>query len=38
MIAAPTEDVWRALTDPRIIQEWSGAVAEFPLQVGATYS
>jgi uncharacterized protein YndB with AHSA1/START domain len=38
MIAAPPEDVWRALTDPRIIQEWSGAAAEFPLQVGAAYS
>ncbi len=38
MIAAPAEDVWRALTDPRIIQEWSGAAAEFPLEEGATYS
>ncbi len=38
MIAAPPEEVWRALTDPRVIQEWSRASAEFPLEVGGAYS
>ncbi|MDE3090994.1 MAG: SRPBCC domain-containing protein [Chloroflexota bacterium] len=37
-IAAPPADVWRALTDPRIIEEWSGAAAKFPVAVVAPYS
>ncbi len=38
IIAAPPEDVWRALTDPKEIREWSGASALFPLEVGARYA
>ncbi len=37
-IAASPAEVWRALTEPRIIEEWSGARANFPLEVGAQYS
>ena len=37
-IAATPAEVWRALTEPRIIEEWSEAKADFPLQVGAAYS
>ncbi len=37
-IATSPAEVWRALTDPKMIEEWSGAGAEFPLEVGATYS
>ena len=37
-IAATPAEVWRALTEPRIIEEWSEARATFPLQVGAAYS
>ncbi len=37
-IAASPAEVWRALTDPRVIREWSGASAEFPLNVGAAYA
>ena len=37
-IAATPAEVWRALTEPRIIEEWSGASATFPLRVGAAYS
>ena len=36
-IAGTPAQVWRALTEPRIIEEWSGASATFPLQVGAAY-
>ena len=38
VIAATPAQVWRALTEPRIIEEWSGARANYPLQVGAAYS
>ena len=38
LIDAPVDLVWQALTDPRMIQEWSGAPALFPLEVGGTYS
>ncbi len=38
VIAATPEEVWRALTDPAIIREWSGAAAHYPLEVGAPYS
>lgn len=38
IIAAPSEDVWRALTDPKEIREWSGASALFPLEVGAKFA
>jgi uncharacterized protein YndB with AHSA1/START domain len=37
-IAATPAEVWRALTEPRIIEEWSEAKADFPLQAGAAYS
>jgi len=37
-IAATPAEVWRALTEPRIIEEWSEARATFPLQVGGGYS
>ena len=37
-IAAPPADVWRALTDPRMIKEWSEAGAVFSLEIGAAYS
>lgn len=37
-IAATPAQVWRALTDPKIIEEWSGADAVFPLQAGEEYS
>ncbi|WP_455387536.1 SRPBCC domain-containing protein [Petrachloros mirabilis] len=37
-IATSPAEVWRALTDPKMIEEWSGAGAVFPLEVGATYS
>ncbi len=38
IIAAPPQDVWRALTDTKIIRKWSGAGAKFPLKTGAAYS
>ena len=37
-IAASPDEVWRALTDPAVIREWSGAPAEFPVAVVAPYS
>ncbi len=37
-IAATPAQVWRALTDPKIIEEWSGADAVFPLDTGGEYS
>ncbi|CAG0965298.1 hypothetical protein ANRL3_01144 [Anaerolineae bacterium] len=37
-IAASPAQVWRALTDPKIIEEWSGADAVFSLHAGADYS
>src|SRR5712692_8640273 len=37
-IKASPEDVWRALTDAKEIQEWSGATAYFVPQVGARYT
>ncbi|HEX7587894.1 MAG TPA: SRPBCC domain-containing protein [Anaerolineae bacterium] len=37
-IDATPKEVWRALTEPRIIEEWSESSAIFPLQVGAAYS
>ena len=37
-IAASPTEVWRALTDPVVIREWSGATAEFPVAVVAPYS
>jgi uncharacterized protein YndB with AHSA1/START domain len=37
-IATSPAEVWRALTDPKMIEEWSGAGAVFMLEVGATYS
>ena len=37
-IKASREDVWRALTDPKEIAEWSGANAYFIPQEGAMYT
>lgn len=37
LIAASPADVWRALTDPEMIAEWSGADAVFEPTVGAEY-
>ena len=37
-IAASPTEVWRALTDPAVIREWSGATAKFPVAVVAPYS
>ncbi len=38
IIRASPEDVWRALTDPKEIKEWSGANAYFIPQPGALYT
>ncbi len=38
IIRASPEEVWRALTDPREIKEWSGANAYFIPQPGALYT
>lgn len=38
LIAAPVEEVWRALTDPQVIAEWSHAPAEYIAEPGTTYS
>ena len=37
-IKASPEDVWRALTDPKEIKEWSGGNAYFIPQPGALYT
>jgi uncharacterized protein YndB with AHSA1/START domain len=37
-IKASPEEVWRALTDPKEIKEWSGANAYFVPQPGAMYT
>lgn len=37
LIAALPAEVWRALTDPKMIQVWSGADAVFEPTVGAAY-
>ncbi|MBI3914057.1 MAG: SRPBCC domain-containing protein [Chloroflexi bacterium] len=37
-IKASPADVWRALTDPKEIQEWSGATAYFVPIAGARYT
>ena len=37
-IAASPEEVWRALTDPAVIREWSGANAYVVLQPNARYT
>lgn len=37
LIAASPAEVWRALTDPALIEEWSGADAVFEPTVGAKY-
>ncbi len=38
VIAATPEEVWRALTHPELIQEWSGASAQYSPEAGAPYS
>jgi uncharacterized protein YndB with AHSA1/START domain len=38
MVAAPVAAVWRALTEPELIEEWSGADAEFEPTVGTPYA
>jgi activator of HSP90 ATPase len=37
MNATPAQ-VWRALTDPKVIRKWSGAEAVFPTEAVAEYS
>ena len=37
-IAATPAQVWRALTNPKVIRKWSDADADFPLEPGAMYS
>jgi uncharacterized protein YndB with AHSA1/START domain len=37
LIAASPDKVWRALTDPTVIEVWSDADAEFEPVVGAEY-
>jgi uncharacterized protein YndB with AHSA1/START domain len=36
-IGAPPEDVWRALTDPALIDAWGGGPAEMRAQPGAAF-
>jgi uncharacterized protein YndB with AHSA1/START domain len=38
LINASPAQVWRALTDPKIIEAWSGADAKFEPTVGADYA
>ena len=38
LIPATLAQVWRALTDPKVIEEWSGADAEFEPTVGFAYA
>ncbi len=38
VIYAPPEEVWRALTDPELIEVWSSAPATFLPEAGADYS
>jgi uncharacterized protein YndB with AHSA1/START domain len=37
-IRAPLSRVWRALTDPKLIEAWSGAPAEMSDEAGAKFS
>lgn len=37
-IKAPIGDVWEVLTDPSIIQKWSGDIAVMSDVVGATFT
>lgn len=38
LINASPAEVWRALTNPNLIEEWSGANAKFVPEVGAKYA
>jgi uncharacterized protein YndB with AHSA1/START domain len=38
LIDASPRQVWHALTDPRLIEKWSGASATFEPEVGTDYS
>jgi uncharacterized protein YndB with AHSA1/START domain len=38
LIDASPQEVWRALTNPQIIEKWSGASAVFKPVIGADYS
>jgi uncharacterized protein YndB with AHSA1/START domain len=38
VIEATPEQVWKALTDPEVIAEWSGAPAVFAAEPGSAYS
>lgn len=38
LIAAPLDQVWRALTNVRVIRQWSGASAVFPRKQGGAYA
>jgi uncharacterized protein YndB with AHSA1/START domain len=37
-IGAPPEAVWRALTDPAVIEDWGGGPAEIRAEAGATFT
>lgn len=37
-IGAPPESVWRALTDPAVIDAWGGGPAEMRAEAGAPFS
>ena len=37
-IGAPPEDVWRALTDPAVIEAWGGGPAEISAAPGSAFS
>lgn len=37
-IDAPVEDVWRALVDPKVIDEWGGGPARMDDKVGTQFS
>ena len=37
-IGAPPEDVWRALTDPAVIDAWGGGPAEMSAEPGTPFS
>jgi uncharacterized protein YndB with AHSA1/START domain len=38
IINAPPEAVWQALTDPEVIEQWSGAPAAYDIVPGSAYS
>ena len=38
LIAAPVREVWLALTDPEVIEQWGGGPVEMSAQAGAPFS